>query len=97
MPTVSECPQSVRLDVWLWRARFFKTRSDASKSAAAGRVRIARPGRQIAAAKASFLVAAGDVITFRHGGRIYTVEVLDVGVRRGPSEEARGLYRDAVE
>jgi ribosome-associated heat shock protein Hsp15 len=86
---VSEHPEGARADKWLWRARFFKTRSLAAKAVERGlRVngrRTDRPGA---------LVRPGDVLTFVQVSRVRIVEVLDIGERRGPATEAQTLYRD---
>lgn len=81
-----------RLDAWLWRARFFKTRSLAATVVAKGRVRV--NGDRVA--KASRQVRAGDVLTFPQGDAIRVVRVIDFAERRGPADEARLLYQ-AVE
>ena len=80
----------LRLDKWLWRARFFKSRSLAARVCAEGRVR--RNGR--ARTKAGAAVRPGDVLTFPQGGRVRVVAVAALGERRGPAAEAAGLYRD---
>lgn len=90
------CEDTARLDVWLWRARWFKTRGDAATAASKGRIRVLRPGRHVTGAKPSFLVTPGDVITLRKTGQVQTVRVLACGTRRGPASEARMLY-DLVE
>jgi ribosome-associated heat shock protein Hsp15 len=83
----------VRLDVWLWRARFFKTRGAASDFIAGRGVRITRPGREPAKTdKPSALVGAGDCVAFAAAGRAVAVKVLALGVRRGPPAEAQALY-----
>ena len=81
---------SIRADKWLWYARFFKTRTLASKVCAAGKLRIAGS----ATVKAHQKVKAGDVLTFPQGRHIRVVKVLALGVRRGPASEAQGLYED---
>ena len=81
---------SLRLDRWLWHARFCRTRTLAAKLAAAGRVRIAGS----AVFKAHYGVKPGDVLTFPLGPHIRTVKVLALGARRGPAPEARLLYED---
>jgi ribosome-associated heat shock protein Hsp15 len=81
---------SLRLDKWLWHARFCRTRSLAAQLAAAGKVRIA--GTPVA--KAHHAVKPGDVLTFPLGPQIRTVKVLALGERRGPAPEARLLYED---
>jgi len=79
-----------RLDKWLWYARFFKTRSLATRVCAASRVRINR----VVVAKANAALKIGDVLTFPQGSRIRVVEVAALGERRGPATEARALYTD---
>jgi ribosomal 50S subunit-recycling heat shock protein len=83
-----------RCDVWLWRARFFKTRTLASKFLDEGRVRMLRSGVETRLDKASRAIKPGDGLVFALSGRLIAVEVRAVGERRGPPAEARGLYRD---
>lgn len=85
--------ERVRLDVWLWRVRLFKTRSAAAQSIAAGAVRLTREGRTMSARKPSLLVGAGDALTVAVAGRVFSLEFLAAGIRRGPAAEARTLYR----
>jgi ribosome-associated heat shock protein Hsp15 len=80
----------LRLDKWLWHARFCKSRTLAAKLAAAGKVRIA--GAPVF--KAHHGVRPGDVLTFPLGPHIRTVRILALGERRGPASEARDLYED---
>ncbi len=80
----------LRLDKWLWQARFFKSRSIASRICAQGRVRI---NRQLVA-KTHASVRPGDVLTFPQGGHIRVVRITALGTRRGPAAEARALYED---
>lgn len=89
-PTVSE----LRVDVWLWRARFFKTRALAGQHVSKRGVRIDRTGQLRRVTKPGATVRVGDVLTLARGTHIYTVEVVDFGTRRGPAEEARRMYRD---
>jgi ribosome-associated heat shock protein Hsp15 len=82
--------QRLRLDKWLWQARFFKSRSLAAEVIADGHVRvngtrISRPGRDI---------AQGDTLTFPQADRIRVVRILALGLRRGPATEAQALYLD---
>lgn len=79
-----------RIDKWLFFARAVKSRSLAARLVVAGRVRINRDK----AAQASDLVRAGDVLTIALDRRILVWKVLAAGTRRGPAEEARGLYED---
>lgn len=80
----------VRLDKWLWQARFFKSRSLAAGLAESGHLRInGQPTRKPGAG-----VAVGDVLTFPQGSRIRVVRILALGQRRGPASEAQALYLD---
>lgn len=86
----SERPAGQRLDKWLWFARFAKTRTLASRMVESGRVRVNRER----VSKSAHLVRPDDVVAVALGGSIRIARVLDVGERRGPAEEARGLYDD---
>jgi ribosome-associated heat shock protein Hsp15 len=81
---------ALRIDKWLWHARFFKSRTAASKLCAGGRVRVNRE----VIGKAHHAVRAGDIITFPQGRTIRVVEVVALGERRGPATEAQTLYND---
>ncbi|WP_347310609.1 RNA-binding S4 domain-containing protein [Defluviimonas sp. SAOS-178_SWC] len=80
----------IRIDKWLWQARFFKTRGLAAEVVSSGHLRlngdrIAKPGRA---------VGPGDVLTFRQAARVRVVRILACGTRRGPATEAQTLYAD---
>jgi ribosome-associated heat shock protein Hsp15 len=79
---------SLRLDKWLWHARFARTRSLASKLCAAGCVTV---GGTLAL-KPHQPVRVGDAVTVLRGHLRRSVTVLALGDRRGPSAEARRLY-----
>ncbi|MFQ6016840.1 MAG: RNA-binding S4 domain-containing protein [Kiloniellaceae bacterium] len=81
---------SLRIDKWLWYARFFKTRGLAARLCNGGKLRIA--GEIVS--KAHHKVKPGDVLTFPQGRHIRVVKVLALGTRRGPALEARLLYED---
>lgn len=81
-----------RVDVWLWRARFFKTRSLAAKFVDEGRVRLTRAGQESRLDKPARPVKVGDQLVFALGGRLIAVQVEAFGERRGPATEARELY-----
>ncbi|WGM46787.1 Heat shock protein 15 [Brevundimonas sp. NIBR10] len=83
---------SVRIDIWLWRARFVKTRSLAAALVERGAVRLTRQGRQTRLDKPSRVVHPGDEITFAIDGRVTALRVEALGERRGPPLEARALY-----
>jgi len=85
-----------RADVWLWRARFFKTRSMACRFVEEGRIRLTRAGIESRIDKPSRPLKSGDVLVFGLGGRVIAVRVLGSGERRGPASEAREMY-EAVE
>jgi len=93
---VSDTGDACRADVWLWRARFFKTRSMACRFVEEGRIRLTRGGVESRVDKPSRALKCGDVLVFGLGGRIIAVRVLASGERRGPASEARELY-EAVE
>ena len=80
--------ESLRVDKWLWYARFCKTRAIAQDKAAAGHIRI--NGHRVA--KASVSVRVGDVMTLPTGGKVVALRVVALGERRGPAPEARMLY-----
>lgn len=82
-----------RLDKWLWRARFFKTRALAAEAVAGGKVRV-NGARQT---KPGAMLKLGDALTIAKSGRVLIVAVEDFGARRGPAAEARTLYRDLDE
>lgn len=84
--------ERVRLDVWLWRARFFKTRALAADFVGAGGLRLARAGAARRLEKPGEAVGAGDLLTFAPRGDLLTLRIEAVGERRGPAPEARALY-----
>ncbi|THD52664.1 RNA-binding S4 domain-containing protein [Phenylobacterium sp.] len=83
---------AARADVWLWRARFFKTRTLAATFIDEGRIRLTRAGHESRIDKPARPVKVGDALVFALGGRLIAVTVLALGERRGPPAEARTLY-----
>ncbi len=83
----------VRIDQWLWFARFVKSRSLAARLCAEGLVAI--NGGLVR--KPNQAVRVGDVVALPQGGWRRTVRVLALGARRGPASEARLLYEEAAE
>ncbi len=81
-----------RVDVWLWRARFARTRSLAAAMVEQGMVRLTHNGVQTRLDKPSRCVHVGDTLVFAMGGRLIELAVEGLGERRGPADEARGLY-----
>ena len=80
----------IRLDKWLWQARFFKTRTLAASVVSAGRLRL----NGVHQSKPAKTVGPGDVLTFAQAEVIRVVKVLACGDRRGPAPEAHSLYED---
>lgn len=81
---------SIRIDKWLWHARFFKTRTLAASVVSGGKVRVdgtlvSKPARP---------VGPGMVLTFAKEGDVKVVKILACGDRRGPAPEAQSLYED---
>lgn len=86
-------PATIRLDKWLWHARFAKTRTLAAAQVASGRVRL--NGTRVV--KPGHILRPGDVLTLPLGPQIAVVRVLACGTRRGPEPEARTLYADLTQ
>ena len=80
--------ETLRIDKWLWHARFCKTRAIAQDKACQGQIRL--NGHRIE--KASAAVRIGDVMTLIAAGKVVSLRVLSLGLRRGPAAEARTLY-----
>ena len=83
----------LRLDKWLWQARFFKSRSLASRFCETSRLRINEKVIQ----KAHQKVSVGDVLTFSRRGVVSVIEIKNLGTRRGPATEAVTLYKNLSE
>lgn len=84
--------ESVRMDKWLWAARFFKTRALAAKACELGRVQmgtvVAKPSRD---------VKVGDVLRVKNEGGEFVVEVVLLAEVRGPAPVAQKMYRETEE
>jgi len=83
-----------RIDVWLFRARFVKTRAAASRLVSEGGVRLVHDGVPRRLGKPSVEVAAGDALLFAQRGKLVAIKVEALGARRGPAAEARTLYSE---
>lgn len=81
---------SQRLDRWLWFTRIVKSRTLAASLIADGKVRVNRER----VTKPSQTVRPGDVVTLTAHRKVFVLEVVDLGARRGPPAEARALYED---
>ncbi|MFL5911315.1 MAG: RNA-binding S4 domain-containing protein [Gaiellaceae bacterium] len=82
----------MRIDKWLWSARFFKTRSLATEAVLAGHVQVG--GARVKPARE---VRVGDVLDIRRGDVTWTAEVRALAERRGPASEAATLYEETKE
>jgi ribosome-associated heat shock protein Hsp15 len=82
--------ETMRIDKWLWAARFFKTRMEAQRLIASGRLRLdgarmSKPHRQ---------VGTGHVLTFPKSKNIRVIKISALAAKRGPAVEAATLYED---
>lgn len=81
--------QRIRIDKWLWAARFFKTRALACDAVEGGKVHVngerVKPSRQ---------VRCGDELRIQKGPYAFVIEVLGLAMQRGPAERARQLYHE---
>lgn len=82
----------IRIDKWLWAARFFKTRSLAAQAIAGGKIKV--NGERVKAARP---IRPGDESRIRIGPYEYTIRVLHLSGRRGPATEAASLYQESDE
>lgn len=87
--TMTEEYSPVRLDKWLWAARFFKTRALAAQAIQGGKVHV--NGQRC---KASRLIAPGDQLEIQRGQEKWEVIVRDLSMRRGPAREAAQLFEE---
>jgi ribosome-associated heat shock protein Hsp15 len=82
---------TVRLDLWLWAARFFRTRSLAKQAVETGKVDAAEQR-----AKSSRAVRVGDVLVITRGEEVFEIEVLALSDRRGSAAVAQALYSESA-
>ena len=94
MPAMNDqhdnAPTEVRADVWLWAARFFKTRGLAKQAIDGGKIDVNGGG-----CKAAKLLHAGDTLKIGRGEERLEVEVLVLADKRGPASVAQALYRES--
>ena len=85
-------PKPVRLDKWLWAARFYKTRAMAADAASGGKVQLngerAKPAKHL---------KVGDQLVLRTGPYEWSITVAALSEKRGPASEAQKLYRESEE
>jgi ribosome-associated heat shock protein Hsp15 len=91
---MSATDDGCRADVWLWRARLFKTRTLAARMIEEGRVRLIRGAAEQRIDKPSRTLRPGDGVVMAMGGRVIALKVVAPGSRRGPPAEARTLYSE---
>ncbi len=81
--------QRIRIDKWLWAARFFKTRALATEAVEGGKVHVngerVKPSRQL---------RCGDEVSVQKGLYTFVIEVLVLSMQRGPAEQARALFSE---
>ena len=82
--------EKIRLDTWLWYARFYKSRSLSSKAILSGKLRV-NSNKII---KPASKVKINDVLTINHLNMVRIIQVQNLGTRRGPASEAQKLYKD---
>lgn len=89
---MSENARGVRLDKWLWAARFFKTRALAHQAVEGGKVKLngerTKPAREL---------KSGDRLSIQAGEHQWEIAVNGLSERRGPAEQARQLYEESAE
>lgn len=83
---------SLRLDIWLYRSRFFKSRGLAANQIKSSKIRVTRNQHTQRVTKPHFQIRAQDRITFMRAGRLFTLDVLGLPKRRGPAKEAQSYY-----
>lgn len=88
--TAPAAADSVRLDLWLWAARFFRTRSLARQAVETGKVEV--EGQR---AKASRSVRIGDALKVTRGDEVFEIAVLGLSDQRGPASVAQTLYAES--
>ena len=85
--------EKIRLDTWLWYARFYKSRSLSSKAILSGKLRI----NSNKITKPATKVKTNDVLTLNYVNEIRVIQIQSLGSRRGPASEAQSLYIDLTE
>ncbi len=82
--------EKIRLDIWLWHARFYKSRSLSSKAILSGKLRV-NSNKII---KPASKVKINDVLTINYVNTVRVIQIQSIGARRGPASEAQALYND---
>ena len=84
--------EKIRIDKWLWAARFFKTRAVASKAVDGGKVHV--NGQRV---KSSRLIHTGDRLEITRGQVQSIIDVVELSEKRGPAKVAQNLYQETLE
>ena len=87
---MKDSSETIRLDKWLWQARFCKSRAIAQRLVEGGSVRV----NAVRVRKPATSVRIGDGITLAYAGQVHAVRILGLGERRGPANEAQALYTE---
>ena len=82
--------EKIRLDIWLWHARFYKSRSLSSKAILSGKLRV-NSNKII---KPASKIKINDVLTINYVNTVRIIQIQSIGTRRGPASEAQALYND---
>jgi ribosome-associated heat shock protein Hsp15 len=99
-PSAATPTTRVRLDRWLWAARFFKTRAQAKAAVEGGKVQLEAASDHSAGwhkPKVSKEIAVGDLLEIQRGWTTQVVEITGLSEQRGPASVAAGLYRETPE
>ena len=89
---MSDADTRVRIDKWLWAARFYKTRGLSAEAVDGGKVQV--NGERVKPAK---VLKTGDALVIRNGPYVWEITVLEMSDRRGPATEAAKLYQETEE
>ena len=89
---MNSATSKLRIDKWLWAARFFKTRSLAAQAVEGGKAKLNQ--QRVKPAKEIHL---GDSLELHMGNYTWEITVLGLSARRGPAEDARALYTESAE
>jgi ribosome-associated heat shock protein Hsp15 len=97
-----QAPARVRLDRWLWAARFFRTRAQAKAAIEGGKVQVAgvhghSAGTAFAKPKPSKEVGVGDMLEIQRGETVQVVEIAALSEQRGSAPIAQTLYRETLD
>lgn len=90
--TAGSALTELRIDLWLWKARFFKSRALSTKVVKLGKIRLIRGTKTTKIHKPNTQVRVGDQLTFFQGSSFKFIKITGLPTRRGPASEAQLLY-----